>query len=341
MGKPTEPPFVSGKPSPHSRLPTNAPTKPAWDPSSFGWNPIPVNATVEEDTTTTNQPPIQAVHDDDADMEYHQNEPSTQSNFDEWLERKMPWLNNELENTATALNNLKDQTFVQVSNNITNINIQVDQSSNVTNETIKNTFKNQSTSSNTVNNNVLNQTAKISAAGSSSQQIREDLCAADEIINNAANVVPVAQLAERNRIDQDQAAEDERAAEDEGIHIDPAKAVAEEAEAERVSIQSNKNGARPSQHRSITKFYGRKGCTSPQAKVPSSKLRALKTWRKFGGRRIKKFINDKVKSTDDVVATVSEKTYVPAADEEYDRVRTGTSGKYIKMTGKRGNSDDA
>ena len=349
--RPTEPP--SNKPhigKPHTNeqtkpssdpSSTNEPMTPAWDHSSFGWKPSPVQpntsppkqpaSTDDSQTEGTTMPPWNPssygwkpnslhVQDDVADMDYDGKEVPTQP-FEEWLGSEMPWLNNDIESFAAALNS--KPVIVQVANNTTNINIQVDQSSNTTNETTNNqhttnnTVNNQSTSSsNIVNNNNLNQTAKISAvssspresedlcseinnttqssiptASSSSQQIREDLCAADEIINNATQST---------------------------------------LEDVPTGIKLN----RP--HRSIARFYRRKGCTSPQAKAkaPNSKLRAL-TFRPH----IKKFINEKVRHVRLDTALPTADTSVPAADEEYDRVRARADGKYMKMSGKRGMND--
>ena len=343
--RPTEPP--SNKPhigKPHTNeqtkpssdpSSTNEPTTPAWDHSSFGWKPSPVQpntsppkqpaSTDDSQTEGTTMPPWNPssygwkpnslhVQDDVADMDYDGKEVPTQP-FEEWLGSEMPWLNNDIESFAAALNS--KPVIVQVANNTTNINIQVDQSSNTTNETTNNqhttnnTVNNQSTSSsNIVNNNNLNQTAKISAvssspresedlcseinnttqssiptASSSSQQIREDLCAADEIINNATQ-----------------------------------------------STLAGINLIRP--RRSIVNFYRRKGCTSPQAKAPTSKLRAL-TFRPH----IKKFINEKVRHVRLDTAVPTADKSVPTADEEYDRVRAKADGKYMKMSGKRGIND--
>jgi len=343
---PTEPP--SNKPhigKPHTNeqtkpssdpSSTNEPMTPAWDHSSFGWKPSPVQpntsppkqpASIDDSQTEgTTMPPWNPssygwkpnslhVQDDVADMDYDGKEVPTQP-FEEWLGSEMPWLNNDIESFAAALNS--KPVIVQVANNTTNINIQVDQSSNTTNETTNNqhttnnTVNNQSTSSsNIVNNNNLNQTAKISAvsgsspresedlcseinnttqssvptASSSSQQIREDLCAADEIINNATQ-----------------------------------------------STLAGINLIRP--RRSIVNFYRRKGCTSPQANAPTSKLRAL-TFRPH----IKKFISEKVRHVRLDTAVPTADKSVPTADEEYDRVRAKADGKYMKMSGKRGIND--
>ena len=88
--------------------------------------------------------------------------------------------------------------------------------------------------------------------------------------------------------------------------------------------------------RSIANFYRRKGCTSPQAKIPKSKLHALIPFRR---PHIKKFSNDKVRHVHVDTAVPTADTAVPTADEEYDRVRAEAGGKYMKMTGKRGISD--
>ena len=261
-------------------------------------------------------------------MDYDGKELPTQPTFEEWLGSEMPWLNKDIENFAAALNS--KPVIVQVANNTTNINIQVDQSSNTTKETTinqhttYNTVNNQSTSSsNIVNNNNLNQT-KISAASSSPREIREDLCAADEITNATQSLMPTAKISTASSSSQ-QIREDLRAADE--ILNNATQSTLEDVP---TGIKLN----RP--HRSIARFYRRKGCTSPQAKAkaPNSKLRAL-TFRPH----IKKFINEKVRHVRLDTALPTADTSVPAADEEYDRVRARADGKYMKMSGKRGMND--
>ena len=309
----------------------------------------------------SSEPPVPAAS-LDVEMDDKKEVP-TQPNFEEWLQLEMPWLNNDIERLGAALDS--KPVIVQVANNTTNINIQVDQSSNTTNKTANchhttnNTVNNQSTSlSNTVNNNNLNQTAKmlatslspreireglaatqfsvptanVSATSSSPREIREDLCAADEIINSATqSSVPTAKISATNLTP---------CAADEIIKSATSSSVPTANVSAASSLKDAPTGInsirpRRSIGRSIGNFYQRKGCTSPQANVPKSKLRALIPFRR---PRIKKSINDKVRHVP-VVTAVPTDTAVPSADEEYDRVRSGTSGKYMKMTGKRGNNE--
>ena len=295
-------------------------TEETWNPSSYGWKPNSLQ--VEDDIKVPPSPEPPAPASLDVDMDYDGKELPTQPTFEEWLGSEMPWLNKDIENFAAALNS--KPVIVQVANNTTNINIQVDQSSNTTNETTNNqhttynTVNNQSTSSsNIVNNNNLNQT-KISAASSSPREIREDLCAADEITNATQSLMPTAKISTASSSSQ-QIREDLRAADE----------ILNNA---TQSTLAGINLIRP--RRSIVNFYRRKGCTSPQAKAPTSKLRAL-TFRPH----IKKFINEKVRHVRLDTALPTADTSVPAADEEYDRVRARADGKYMKMSGKRGMND--
>ena len=177
-------------------------------------------------------------------------------------------------------------------------------------------------------------TANVSATTTSSspREIREDLCAADEIINSATqSSVPTGKISATNLTP---------CAADEIIESATSSSVPTANVSAASSLKDAPTGInsirpRRSIGRSIGNFYRRKGCTSPQANVPKSKLRALIPFRR---PHIKKSINDKVRHVP-VVTAVPTDTAVPSADEEYDRVRSGTSGKYMKMTGKRGNNE--
>lgn len=136
--------------------------------------------------------------------------------------------------------------------------------------------------------------------------------------------------------------------------IDPNQAIRADLRAADELTNTTTVGAKS---KSLTKFYGRRGKASPQSKLSGTKLsgtkaRALEVWKRRGNP-IKRIFTVKRRGT----AQENEREHnsvieeyalvqnastasgiIPAATEEYERVRNDSSGKYMKL-GKRGLDD--